>query len=131
MEPVAVDEWIRRYVRAWETGDEDLLSSLFTEEATYRSGPFRDALTGQAEIRRYWRDSAGGQSDVHVRIGAPYIDGARVAVEWWATMLDDGETLTLPGCLHLRFAEDGRCVALREYWHAEPGRHEPFPEWGT
>jgi hypothetical protein len=51
-------------------------------------------------------------------------------VEWWATMRDEGEEITLPGCLLLRFASDGRCAALREYWHVEPGRHEPHEGWG-
>lgn len=40
--------------------------------------------------------------------------GARVAVEWWATMVEAGERVTLPGCLLLRFAADGRCTDLYE-----------------
>ena len=65
-------------------------------------------------------------------MGRPFVDGDRAAVEWWTTMddSDDGE-VTLPGCLLLRFAPDGRCTALREYWHLEPGRHEPHDGWGT
>jgi hypothetical protein len=51
-------------------------------------------------------------------------------VEWWAIMRDEGAWITLPGCLLLRFAEDGRCEELREYWHVEDGRHEPHSGWG-
>jgi len=65
-----------------------------------------------------------------VRMGTPIVVGDRVVVEWWATMRDDGQEITLPGCLLLRFASDGRCAALREYWHVEPGRHGPHPGWG-
>lgn len=123
--------WIRSYGEAWETADEDLIASLFTEGATYRSSPFRDPYRGHAEIRAYWRRGAGGQRETRVRMGTPLVDRDRVAVEWWTTMIDDGQPVTLPGCLLLRFAPDGRCVDLREYWNLERGRRDPFPGWGS
>jgi hypothetical protein len=64
-------------------------------------------------------------------MGRPFIEGPRVAVEWWATMIDDGGELTLPGCLLLRFESDGRCSDFREYWNLESGRRDPFTGWGT
>jgi hypothetical protein len=45
-------------------------------------------------------------------------------------MVDDGAEITLPGCLLLRFAEDGRCRTLREYWNVEADLREPHPGWG-
>ena len=36
----------------------------------------------------------------------------------------------LPGCLLLRFARDGRCYDLWDYWHVQPGRQDPRPGWG-
>jgi hypothetical protein len=56
---------------------------------------------------------AGSQRGVVVRMGRPVVGAERVAVEWWTTMIDpdDGE-VTLPGCLLLRFAADGRCQEL-------------------
>jgi ketosteroid isomerase-like protein len=130
--PVTVEEWAERYGRAWEDGDEDAIAALFTEDAVYRSAPFREPYTGESEIRAYWRRGAGTQKAVRVRLGKPFVDGQRAAVEWWTTMTDpdDGE-ITLPGCLLLRFAPDGRCAELREYWHVQPGRVEPHEGWGT
>ncbi len=124
-------DWIRSYCEAWEKADEDLVASLFTEDASYRSSPFREPFRGQAEIRAYWRRGAGHQRETRVRMGSPFVDGRRVAVEWWATMIEEDEAVTLPGCLILRFADDGRCSDLREYWHLEAGRREPFAGWGT
>ena len=103
---------------------------LFTGGATYRSHPFREPHVGHAGIRAYWKDATSTQGDVRVAMGRPFVEGNRVAVEWWATMEDEGRALTLPGCLLLRFAPDGRCEHLREYWHDEPGLHEPTPDWG-
>jgi hypothetical protein len=70
------------------------------------------------------------QESAVVRMGRPFVGGDLVVVEWWTTMVDDGEQVTLPGCLLLRFAEDGRCRTLREYWNVEEGVREPHPGWG-
>ena len=45
-------------------------------------------------------------------------------------MVDDGREITLRGCLVLRFAPDGRCEELREYWELADGYREPPPGWG-
>jgi hypothetical protein len=66
--------WIEAYGRAWETGDDDLMVSLFTEGASYRSAPFREPFRGHDEIRAYARRNAGAQQDTHVRMGRPFID---------------------------------------------------------
>ena len=64
-------DWIDGYARAWETADEDLLAALFTEDACYRSSPFREAHRGHHEILEYWRRAPGQQQDVQVRMGTP------------------------------------------------------------
>jgi SnoaL-like domain len=125
-----LDVWIDSYARAWETADEELVASLFSEDASYRSSPFREPHRGHDEIKAYWREAAGNQREARVRMGRPFVDGSRVAVEWWTTMIDDGEEVTLPGCLLLRHAPDGRCSDLREYWNLERGRRDPFAGWG-
>lgn len=127
---MTVEEWVAAYGRAWREKDADAVVGLFTEDAEYRSSPFREPSVGTDGIRAYWTRATSTQEDADVRMGTPIVAGDRVVVEWWATMRDRGEEITLPGCLLLRFAPDGRCAALREYWHVEPGRHEPHPGWG-
>jgi uncharacterized protein (TIGR02246 family) len=125
------DRWIERYRKAWETGDADEVADLFTPDAVYRSSVFREPHLGTAEIRDYWRRAAGAQRAVAVRMGRPVITADRVAVEWWTTVIDPDEgEVTLPGCLLLRFAPDGRCRDLWEYWQVQPGRAGPPEGWG-
>jgi SnoaL-like domain len=124
------DEWIEAYGRAWEERDPAAAAALFTEDALYRSHPLREPHVGSEGVRAYWTRATLTQADVDVRFGDPLVVGDKVAVEWWATMQDEDAEETIPGCLLLRFAEDGRCEELREYWHAEPGRHEPPDGWG-
>lgn len=128
---MTVEEWIEEYGRAWREQDANAVVALFTEDAEYRSSPFREPHVGSDGIRAYWERATATQEDADVSTGKPIVDGNVVAVEWWTTMRDEGEEITLPGCLLLRFAPDGRCEALREYWNVEPGRHDPHPGWGT
>jgi ketosteroid isomerase-like protein len=127
---VTVEAWLEAYARAWRERDPDAAVALFTEDAVYRSHAFREPHRGSEEIRRYWAGATRDQVDVGVELGEPIVEGERVAVEWWTTMREGGEDVTLPGCLVLRFADDGRCEELREYWFFEPGKHPPHEGWG-
>ena len=51
---MGVDAWLERYRIAWEEGDADAAAALFTEDAVYRSSPFREPQVGQDGIRAYW-----------------------------------------------------------------------------
>jgi ketosteroid isomerase-like protein len=124
-------DWTRGYQRAWEGSDAALVLTLFTEDANYRSNPFEAPHVGHDGIRAYWEAVTSQQRDARVVMGQPFVDGDRVAVEWWTTMVSGGEEVTLPGCLLLRFEADGRCSDLREYWNVTGGRLEPFDGWGT
>ena len=124
------EEWIAAYRRAWLERDPEKVVTLFTDDAVYRSSPFREPHFGSAGIRDYWTRATSTQEELDLRFGDPVVEGSKVVVEWWAIMRDEGAWITLPGCLLLRFAEDGRCEELREYWHVEDGRHEPHPGWG-
>ncbi len=127
---MTVDDWIEGYRQAWESRDPEAAAGLFTSDATYRSNIFEEPHRGREGVREYWSAVTASQSDVTVRMGRPFADGLRVAVEFWTTMAVDGDPVTLPGCLLLDFTEDGLCRRLREYWHFTSGEHSPPPEWG-
>jgi ketosteroid isomerase-like protein len=123
-------EWVEDYADAWRRGDAEAVAELFTEDATYRSSPFRPPTVGREAIAAYWREATSTQEALDLRMGEPIVHGNRVVVEWWAQMSDSGRDVTLPGCLLLRFASGGRCDELREYWHLEEGRTEAPDGWG-
>lgn len=122
--------WIEAYGDAWRERDADAVVELFTDDAVYRSSPFRSPHVGRDGIRAYWTGATATQECLELRFGEPVASGDRLVVEWWAVMSDDGEDVTLPGCLLLRFSADGRCQELREYWHLERGRIPPPLGWG-
>jgi uncharacterized protein (TIGR02246 family) len=129
---VRPEEWAQRYARAWEDADDEAVGALFTDDATYRSDPFREPHRGREAIRAYWRGVTASQANVVVDIGRPVVAGDRVVVEWWTQMDSDGTPVTLPGALILDFDESGRCRALREYFNLEVGTRMLPPEgWGA
>lgn len=50
----AADEWIVRYMHAWETNDPDDIRSLFTQDAEYRDGPSTQPWVGHDAILSGW-----------------------------------------------------------------------------
>jgi hypothetical protein len=135
MPPFDVPQWLDAYAEAWRSRDPDAAAALFTEDSIYRSHPFREAHRGQDGVRAYWAKATGDQRGLDLRFGTPVVEGDHVAVEWWAVMRverpGEGEGVgTLPGCLFLLFAKDGRCRELREYWHWADEKVAPPEGWG-
>jgi uncharacterized protein (TIGR02246 family) len=122
--------WISAYGDAWRSKDAAGVATLFTPDGIYLSSPFRPPHLGHDGIQNYWNNATESQSELDLRFGEPVVDGDRVAVEWWAMGLSEGEEFTLPGCLVLRFDQAGLCEELREYWHVEPIRQGPPAGWG-
>lgn len=124
-----IEEWIEAYRVAWENRDPEAAAGLFSRDCTYRENILEEAHRGRDGVAQYWSTVTEGQSEVSVRMGRPFTQGDRVAVEFWTNMLVGGDPVTLPGCLLLDF-DDGLCRSLREYWHYFPGHYDPPPEWG-
>jgi ketosteroid isomerase-like protein len=124
-------EWLERYRRAWIERDADAAAELFTDDAIYREKPFEQPFSGRDAIRQYWSTVTQTQSRIELRYGSPVVEGRRVAVEWWANLVNDGSPVTLAGEFLLVFDQHGRCRELREYWALTPGRMDPPSGWGA
>ena len=128
---MTLDEWVEGYRRGWVERDTDAVTRLFTEDGTYRANIFEEPFRGRSGVAEYWSSVTAVQSDVRVRMGRPFADGDRVAVEFWTNMKINGDDVTLPGCLLLDMTAAGLCRRLREYWHYQPGTFDPPEGWGT
>ncbi len=124
----AARRWADTWTRAWPEKDADAIAGLYAGGATYRSHPFRDPHPG---AREYFEWAVSTEEGVECRFGDPIVSGARAAVEWWATYLEEGERVTLAGTTILRFASDGLVTEHLDYWVEDKDRHEPPPGWGS
>lgn len=118
--------WAQVWERAWRELDPDSIEALYADGCLFRTHPFRDAEDPGAYVRRVLAE----ESDVDVRFGRPIADGDRAAVEWWATLREAGEEITLAGISWLRFDGDGLVIEQRDYWAQHDGRLPPPERWG-
>ncbi len=130
MNHASAHRWVNELSTAWRAGDPDRVAGLFAVDTEYRSHPFRPPQRGRAAIADYWRKAMVRGRNLDTHFGSPIVDGDRVAVEWWASITEDGAETVSTGALFLTFA-DGRCTALREVWTEQAGRAVPYAGWGS
>jgi nuclear transport factor 2 (NTF2) superfamily protein len=124
----AAQKWARTWERAWPQRAVDDIAALYRPDAVYRSSAVRQPEPGGAVA--YLRRQFAVELGVQCRFGNPIAAGARAAVEWWASWVEGGETVTLAGTTVLRFGPDGLVVDHVDYWLAVEGRHAPYVGWG-
>ena len=128
---LTVTDWLAEYRRAWIERDPDAAAALFTEYALYREQPYDEPFVGPSRVRDYWARVTATQEAVELEYGTPIVDGDRVAVEWWVTMVNGGAEITLAGSFMLKFRRQralsraARVLALGE------GRQHALPPAGA
>ncbi|HZY47512.1 MAG TPA: nuclear transport factor 2 family protein [Candidatus Bathyarchaeia archaeon] len=127
---LVVNKWIRNYSKAWLKKDAKAIASLFAEDAAYYSHPFRPVHQGSKSILDYTLGALDVGEVYDVRFGKPVVEATRAAVEYWATMKEKMNDVTLAGCVILHFAKNGLCKELHDYWILQTGRVQAPPNWG-
>ncbi|HEY7206946.1 MAG TPA: nuclear transport factor 2 family protein [Gaiellaceae bacterium] len=125
----AARRWATTWERAWAARDVEPIVALYDDSIAYRALAFREPDLGLAGVRRYLEENFGLETEIECRFGEPVVQGDRAAVEWWASWIESGRTLTLAGSTFLRFDENGQIVDHRDYWNEAEGREPPYPGW--
>ena len=126
---VAAARWAETWQRAWQARDAEAIELLYAPNASYRSSALADPEPGG--VTAYLARQFAAEQDVRCRFGQPVADRVRAAVEWWASWVEDAQTVTLAGVTLLRFDIDGRVVDHVDYWLSTGGRREPYPGWAN
>jgi limonene-1,2-epoxide hydrolase len=133
--------FMETYKRAWETRDDALLCSLFSEDGVYQNTPF-DEQVGHEAIARYWdrvklqedigfsyaivsETPAGGVATWTMR----YRVTSEKMFEMWVKSAGTGlidrkpgdplPHLRLEGIAVVELGNDGLCRHLRLWWHSQ------------
>ena len=115
MDRQRVADWIAAYERAWRTPGTEPLGALFTTDATYLQGPYREPVAGLPAIARMWEAERDGPTEVfRMTSEIVAVDGdtavARLEVWYGDPVTDEYRDLWI-----MRFAADGRCRAFEEW----------------
>jgi ketosteroid isomerase-like protein len=111
-------ELINIYGKAWETQDIELISTIFTEDATYND-PKESKNIGLNAIREYWKYKVvGEQSDIKFELNNVWIEGDTVIAEWHATFRDIKRNLYISmDEIAVFIVKNNKFSSLREYYN--------------
>jgi len=119
----AAQEWLDRYIRAWESNDPEEIAALFTEDATYSYGPFRDDVRGRDAIVASWLEEPDAPGSWSAEYRPLAVEGDTAVANGRSRYVQpDGSPRTeYDNVFLIRFAEDGRCREFREWFVERPG----------
>ena len=109
---------LNKYGKAWETQNPQLLSEIFTKNATYHERVFENAFIGLDDIKDYWQNKVvSTQSNIKFSILNIYCDKNIIVAEWEASFVDNVK-LVKKNLKEIAVLElyDGKICSLREYW---------------
>jgi hypothetical protein len=113
-------DWIAAYERAWRTPGTEVLSELFTADATYSAGPFEPTARGLDEIATLWeRERAGADEPFRMASEIVAVEGETGVgrVEVW---YDGPPPRHYRDLWIVRLDDSGRCTHFEE-WPFWPG----------
>jgi hypothetical protein len=116
-----VADWVAAYERAWRAPGTGELGALFTADATYSQGPYREPVVALAAIAKMWAAERDGPGEVFTMTSEVVAtDGdtgvVRVEVRYGEPVHQEYRDLWV-----IRFADDGRARAFEE-WPSGPVR---------
>jgi ketosteroid isomerase-like protein len=116
-----VRDVVDTYIQAWTNQDPNLITTIFTDDATYHERVLEAPIRRRAGIRDYWETKVvQSQADIKCELLSLYLDGNTAIVEWEAQFDDlaEGVRKRMREVAILMF-EGSLIASLREYWASE------------
>jgi uncharacterized protein (TIGR02246 family) len=131
MDRERLTDWLQRYERAWRTAGTEALAHVFTEGASYSTGPYENPHRGLEAIRAMWEaERASADENFEMTAEVLAVDGdtgvARIEIRYGAPKNIEYRDLWI-----VRLDESGRCRHFEEwpFWPPDqegaPGRGAP------
>jgi hypothetical protein len=107
-----LDNWIGAYRAAWTSNAPDDIRRLFTDDAEYRTAPFRQPWRGHDEIVAEWTDRPDEPGTWSFE---------------WSALVEQGDTRIITATTHypdesysnlwiIELGTDGRARSFTEWW---------------
>jgi ketosteroid isomerase-like protein len=108
-----LEDWVRRYVDAWESNDPEEIGTLFTDDALYYTAPYRQPWAGREGIVAGWLDRKDEPGEWRFSYEVLGIDG-NVGFIKGVTTYGNGDDYS--NLWVIRLTEDGRASEFTEWW---------------
>jgi ketosteroid isomerase-like protein len=118
MDRTTFQDWLKRYIDAWRSGDPAAIGDLFSADARYFYGPFRDPAVGREAIVRDWMTEPDAPGSWEAEYRPLAVDG-ETAVAIGESRYRSGRTFS--NIFVCQFDREGRCSEFRE-WFMEKSR---------
>jgi hypothetical protein len=128
METAVVVDWLKAYVKAWETYSPKAIGDLFTDNATYSFHPYDELVVGRQAIVDSWLKDQDAPGTFEASYKPIAIDGDIAVVNGRSRYFKDSSRMELTkewdNIFVIEFDKDGRCRSFREWYVARRGQTE-------
>jgi ketosteroid isomerase-like protein len=117
--------WLDRYIEAWRSGDAEAIGDLFSQNAQYYHGPYRDPVRGRDAIVRDWNADPDAPGSWEAEYRPLAVDGDTAVATGESRYRSDGSQefdLAYSNIFLCRFDQDGRCREFREWFVKRPAK---------
>jgi ketosteroid isomerase-like protein len=123
--------WIDAYEKAWRTAGTGALTRLFTDDASYRPGPFALTAAGLEAIGEFWEAERDGPDEMFTLSSELVAAQGDIGVARVEVVYAGSRHRTYRDLWVITLASDGRCRAFEEWpFHPEqaltPAEDTPY-----
>jgi ketosteroid isomerase-like protein len=116
-----IKQVMKKYGKAWEKQDVDLILDCFTSNGIYQESPLANPYRGHKEIAQFWKkEVVNNTKNIHFKLGKCYVseDGKTGFAEWQCFNEYKGEKGKMVGIMILKMKGD-KISYLNEYWNSK------------
>jgi ketosteroid isomerase-like protein len=118
-----VQAWLDRYIEAWRRNERQPILDLFSEDATYSYGPYREPVRGREAIADAWLDGADAPGSWQADYVPIAVDGSTAVIHGRSRYFNDDRTTLkteFDNIFVIRFDSAGRATEFAEWFAEKP-----------
>ena len=119
MEISQIKSVMKKYGKAWENQDSELILDCFTKGGIYQESPLSNPYKGHGEIKKFWdKEVVKNAKKIKFKLGKCYVskDGKTGFAEWECKNVYKGKFNWMVGIMILKMKGD-KITYLNEYWN--------------
>jgi ketosteroid isomerase-like protein len=112
---------MKKYGKAWEEQDANLILACFTKKGIYQESPISKPYVGHAQIKNFWKkEVVTNTKNIKFKLGKCYLskDEKIGFAEWECRNSHLGKKIRMVGIMILKMKGD-KITYLNEYWNTK------------